>query len=322
MFRFVLIAATLTFVACAANFQSEFASFKAKHNKNYAHPKEESYRYQVFAKNLKKINEHNDRHAKGLETYSMGINAFTDMTFDEFSHQYLGLNMSINRAPAPLIHNRNSVSDLPETVDWREKNIVNPIKDQAQCGSCWAFSTIASIESAWAQSKNQLVSLSEQNMMDCSYPQGNKGCSGGLVDNAFGYAIKSGGLDTEDSYPYTATSSKDCKWSKDNVGASISKYVDIPNRDENALKNAVAERVVSVAIHVGDDFQHYKSGIFDMPFCWTITLNHAVALVGYGTDHWILRNSWGTSWGENGYAQYALGKNLCGVANSASYPLV
>ena len=166
--------------------------------------------------------------------------------------------MSLERTPAPFIHNRNSISDLPETVDWREKGIVNEIKDQAQCGSCWSFSNVASIEGAWAQANGSLVSLSEQNLMDCSYAQGNKGCSGGLIDNAFSYVIKSGGLDTESSYPYTATSSKNCQFSKENVAASISKYVDIPDRDENALKNAVAERVVSVAIHVGDDFQHYK----------------------------------------------------------------
>uniref|UniRef100_T1KIL8 Peptidase C1A papain C-terminal domain-containing protein n=1 Tax=Tetranychus urticae TaxID=32264 RepID=T1KIL8_TETUR len=305
------------------NNETKLILFQINHNKNYAHPKEEAYRFQVFSSNLKKITEHNKRHSNGLETYDMGVNAYTDLTFAEFSKAFLGYNATLQQ-PAPLIHNRNSTDDLPETVDWREKGIINAIKNQGQCGSCWAFSTTASVESAWAQAKGKLVSLSEQNLMDCSYAEGNNGCSGGLPDKAFNYIIKNGGVDTEDSYNYTAASSKTCKFSSSNVGAKISKFVDIESGDEAALKNAVAQRVVSVAIHVGETFQNYKSGIFDLSFCpsWSFYLNHAVAVVGYGTDHWLLRNSWGSSWGENGYARFAINKNLCGIASAASYPLV
>ncbi|XP_025017119.1 cathepsin L1-like [Tetranychus urticae] len=324
MFHSIVLLACLALTfASEVDYKSEFNQFKINHNKNYAHPKEEAYRFQVFSSNLKKITEHNKRHANGLETYDMGVNAYTDLTFDEFSKAFLGFNATLQRE-APLIHNRNSVNDLPKTIDWREKGIVAEIKDQAQCGSCWAFSTTASVEGAWAQAKGKLVALSEQNLMDCSYDEGNNGCHGGLPDNAFDYIIKNGGVDTEASYPYTATESKTCKYSKAKEGAVISKYVDIPLRDENALKNAAAERVVSVGIHAGSSLQNYKSGIYDDFFCpgHLTQLNHGVAVVGYGTNYWIVRNSWGTTWGEKGYARFAMGKNLCGIATKASYPLV
>jgi len=219
---------------------------------------------------------------------------------------------------------------------------VAAVKNQGSCGSCWTFSTVASIESAHAIKTGNLVTLSEQNLVDCvkddKLPGDDDsccdGCNGGLMDNAFDYLIQkqAGGIDTEDSYAYKGTDGK-CAYSSANVGAKISNWTDVTVGDETALADAVANHgVVSIALDASRQWQTYSGGILSPRKILGCSsdpnkADHGVAIVGYGTDsdsgkdYWIIRNSWADSWGEDGYVRLERGINACGVANFASYPI-
>ncbi|KAG8192033.1 hypothetical protein JTE90_025299 [Oedothorax gibbosus] len=209
------------------------------------------------------------------------------------------------------------------------KKGLNKYSDLQQCGSCWAFSATGSLEGQHFKKSGKLVSLSEQNLVDCSQAEGNSGCGGGWMDQAFEYVKKNHGIDTEKSYPYNADEEK-CHFKKSQVGANCTGYVDIPQKDEKALQKAVATiGPISVAINAGGDFDNYESGVYDPERCpgELDYLNHGVLVVGYGTDngkdYWIVKNSWGDSFGEKGYIRMIRNKNnACGIATKASYPLV
>nr|AYV89204.1 cathepsin L1 [Tetranychus evansi] len=330
MIRVTLFIALFALATAASlSLDSQWESFKVKYGKSYKSEAEESYRRSIFAERLEKIKAHNERAANGEVSYRKGINKFSDLTREEFRATYLGYQPSARR-PAPLIHNVNHSVTVPDSVDWRTKGIVSEVKNQAACGSCWAFSAVAAMESAHAQKTGKLVELSEQNLIDCSWKYNNNGCKGGLMDNAFHYVKDNKGIDSEKSYPYISGDGKDyktCKYSAAKKGASISSYVDIPSFDEKALLSAVAERVVSVAIDANSVLE-YESGILDDSECSNLAkdLNHGVTIVGYGsengTPYWIVKNSWGTTFGESGYFRLIRGKNACGVADNASYPVV
>jgi len=223
----------------------------------------------------------------------------------------------------------------PGKVDWREEGAVTPVKNQGQCGSCWAFSTTGSLEAAHFRLTEKLVSLSEQQLVDCSAKFHNDGCEGGLMDNAFEYIKSVGGLSTEESYPYHAKQGK-CHFNKANIGATCTGYVDVKSGDEDSLRDAVASvGPISVAIDATEDkFMLYKDGIFVDTGCnnGEDDLDHGVLIVGYGTnkthdgtnkDYWVVKNSWGPEWGEKGYIRMARNlENMCGIATKASYPLV
>jgi len=217
---------------------------------------------------------------------------------------------------------------LPDSIDWRTKGYVTPIKDEGQCSASWAFSTTGAIEGQHFAQTGQLVSLSEQNLIDCSQKQGTMGCNGGLMDQAFTYVLENNGIDTESSYPATGIPGP-CRFSPRDVGANITGYVDIKSKDESALQQAVGTvGPVSVAIDAShSSFQLYKRGIYNEHACSQTQLDHGVLAVGYGaegsSDYWLVKNSWGTSWGQEGYIQMTRNKkNQCGIATAASYPTV
>jgi C1A family cysteine protease len=303
-----------------------FNKFKTEFGKVYFDEHDEMYRRQVFVANLQYIREHNTQAAAGEHTYTLGMNKFGDMTFEEFHTKYTGFLGLRNR----FARSKN-VAELPEitiptSVDWTTQGAVTPVKDQGQCGSCWSFSTTGSVEGAWKIAKGQLISLSEQQLMDCSKSEGNMSCEGGLMDYAFEYIIKNKGICTEASYPYTARDSNTCKSCTKVV--TISSYKDVA-QTETALATAVAQQPVSVAIEADQAaFQFYSSGVLTGT-CGT-NLDHGVLAVGYGTlsgtNYWKVKNSWGGSWGMSGYVLIQRGKKQtggqCGILMAASYPIV
>lgn len=293
--------------------QQAFFQFVKDFNKQY--PTEEVFdRFNTFKQNLELINAHNN----GSSSWKMGVNQFADLTPAEFK-AFLGLKPRDNA----YIRSQNAEVLPPAAsndIDWTTKGAVTPVKDQAQCGSCWAFSTTGSVEGAYFLKTGQLNSVSEQQLVDCAGSSGNQGCNGGLMDDAFNWIISHKGIGSEASYPYTARDGT-CK----NVPSvsTISGYKDVSPPNENTLMSALNVQPVAIAIEADQSgFQFYKSGVFNGP-CGT-QLDHGVLLVGSGTDgedYWRVKNSWGASWGDKGYIRMVRGKNMCGLANMASYPV-
>lgn len=289
---------------------------------------ERDRRFLVFWDNLRFVDAHNE--LAGARGFRLGMNQFADLTNDEFRAAYLGARVPAARRGAAVgerYRHDGAAEELPESVDWREKGAVAPVKNQGQCGSCWAFSAVSSVESVNQIVTGEMVTLSEQELVECSTDGGNSGCNGGLMDAAFDFIIKNGGIDTEDDYPYRAVDGK-CDMNRKNARVvSIDGFEDVPENDEKSLQKAVAHQPVSVAIEAGGrEFQLYKSGVFSGS-C-TTNLDHGVVAVGYGAengkDYWIVRNSWGPKWGEAGYIRMERNVNAstgkCGIAMMASYP--
>jgi cathepsin L len=302
-------------------YQFLFTKWMKHHQRSYA-ALEFQQRFGIWKANFDYIHAHN---AKNL-SFTMSVNQFADLTNREFNSLYKGV--KINKVPM-LTHTVVPAPGLPASVDWRNKGVVTQVKNQGQCGSCWSFSSTGSIEGQHAISTGSLVSLSEQNLVDCSTAQGNQGCNGGLMDQAFQYVIQNNGIDTEASYPYTATGPNQCQFSASNVGATIQSYKDIDSGSESGLQQAVGTvGPVSVAIDAShNSFQFYSGGVYYEPDCSSSSLDHGVLSVGYGNyqgqDYWLVKNSWGASWGLSGYIMMARNKNNnCGIATAASYPCV
>jgi cathepsin H len=306
-----------------AYFWYEFGKFTSQYEKNYNGLEEFHGAFATFKQNLQMINTHNS----GKSSYTLAVNKFADMTYEQFAKTHLGYKYSANRtAGEPFVYNGAPVNDA---MDWRQRGAVGPVKDQGSCGSCWAFSAVASLEGAHALAAGgKWLSLSEQQLVDCSGSFGNMGCNGGLMDQAFQYLIQSShGDDTEAAYPYKGVDGS-CAFNPGAIGSGIKSFVDVKAQDENNLLQAVSTvGPVSVAIQAASDFMFYHGGVYDSTQCSSSpqTLNHGVAVVGYGVDtepFWIVRNSWGAGWGESGYVRMARGKNMCGIADVASYPVV
>ncbi|XP_009582512.1 PREDICTED: cathepsin S-like [Fulmarus glacialis] len=289
--------------------------------------KEEGVRRVTWERNLRLVMLHNLEHSLGLHSYELGMNHLADMTREEVAALLTGLNVAPRPNRRSQTYRPQPGSKVPDTMDWREKGCVTDVKNQGACGSCWAFSAVGALEGQVKLKTGKLVSLSTQNLVDCSMMYGNKGCSGGFMTSAFQYIIDNQGIDSDDSYPYTAQNGT-CQYNASTRAATCSKYVELPQGDEAALKDAVANiGPVSVAIDATQPtFFLYRSGVYDDPQC-TQEVNHAVLVIGYGTlndkDYWLVKNSWGVRFGDEGYIRMSRNHaNHCGIASYASYPLI
>lgn len=323
---FVLTSTVVLAAGPSRHLDRDWQHFKLKHGKKYSSYDEELMRRLIFEENHRFIEEHN---AKGEYDFTLGMNHFGDLTNKEYRQKYLGYRPPKGaKSRAASTFNR-AETDVPDQIDWRDKGYVTEIKNQGQCGSCWAFSAVGALEGQHFKSTGKLVSLSEQNLVDCSAPEGNQGCNGGWMDQAFEYVKDNKGLDTEDAYPYTGTQDK-CHFATNSVGATLKSWMDVKHGDEEALRQAVGSRgPVSVAIDASSMlFQFYRGGVYNVPWCSTDELDHGVLVVGYGKqfqgkDFWMVKNSWGQGWGIYGYIEMSRNKdNQCGIATNASIPIV
>ena len=297
-----------------------FMEFTQRHGKIYRTVEEMQKRFSVYEDNIRYVSEIN----ANQKNYTLGETRFADMTLDEFKTMQ---GMEVKASTCGTYDQQ--VSSVPQSIDWREKNAVTPVKDQGQCGSCWSFSATGAMEGAWAIAKGELVSLSEQELVDCSagFHYGNHGCNGGLMDGAFQFAIDNG-MCTEQEYSYTAKQGSCEQCTKE---ITISSCQDVPSKNQMALKEAVSIGPVSVAIEADTrTFQLYKSGVITSDACGT-KLDHGVLTAGYGEEdgimYWLVKNSWGSSWGEQGYVKIERSDKtndpgVCGISMQPSFPIV
>ncbi|XP_061456643.1 procathepsin L-like [Rhineura floridana] len=300
--------------------------WKLTYSKEYRE-RNEDFRRSVWENNLQMIEEHNREASQGKHTFQMAMNHLGDLTREEFNEQLNGLRPDLPRnlgGSSFTWFKKSANPSLPESVDWRTKGYVTPVKDQGSCGSCWAFGATGTLEGFLARTTGRLVSLSEQNLVDCSWAQGNQGCNGGWPSWALDYVRLNNGINSENTYPYEARDAN-CRYKSLDRAATCSGYVQLPQDDEEALEEAVATiGPIAVALDASY-FQFYSGGVFYYPGCGQV-LNHAVLAVGYGTTadgvpFWIIKNSWGPYWGDNGYILLLRGSNHCRVASVSVYPV-
>jgi len=327
--KFVLVTVAVLCLGssiCFADDMSDaahFLNFIKTYQRTYQ-PNQLETRFQNFVQNLRIIEETN---AQNL-SYTLGVNEYSDMSWAEFSAAFLMAPQHCS-ATGPTFYEPTGVPANAPAIDWRTKGVVTPVKNQGGCGSCWAFGTSGAVESMWAISSGKLLSLSEQQLVDCAGPFGNAGCNGGLPSQAFEYIKATGGIELGDDYRYTGRDGA-CRFNPAKVAAKVTGEVNITEGAENDLFDAITNKgPVAIAFQVAGDFQSYRSGVYDSKRCKSgpMDVNHAVLAVGYNTDaasgkpYWIVKNSWGTSFGIQGYFYMVRDKNMCGIATCASYPL-
>ncbi|KAL6630498.1 hypothetical protein ACP70R_028571 [Stipagrostis hirtigluma subsp. patula] len=300
---------------------TRYEKWMVQYGRNYKDDAEKARRFQVFKANAEFV----DRSNAAGKKYTLATNKFADLTSEEFAAMYTGfkpLPSGAKKVPGFKYQNFK-LSDDDQTVDWRQQGAVTGIKNQGQCGCCWAFSTAGAVEGIHAITTGELLSLSAQQLVDCSTSGVNNGCNGGNMDIAFQYIADGGGIATEGAYPYAGAQGA-CQAVQPAV--TISGHQDVPSGDEGALAQAVANQPVSVGIDGADQaFQLYSGGMMTADGCGTV-MNHAVLAIGYGaaddgSQYWLLKNQWGEGWGEGGYMTLERGTDACGVATMPSYPI-
>ncbi|GAV70190.1 Peptidase_C1 domain-containing protein/Inhibitor_I29 domain-containing protein [Cephalotus follicularis] len=311
------------------NADHHFAIFKSKFGKTYATHEEHQHRFNVFKANLRRAKKH-----QLLDpTATHGVTKFSDLTPSEFRRQFLGLNrlrLPADAQKAPIL----PTNDLPADFDWRDHGAVTAVKNQGSCGSCWSFSTTGALEGAHYLATGELVSLSEQQLVDCDHecdPEEvgacDSGCNGGLMTSAFEYTLKAGGLVREEDYPYTGTDRGTCNFDKSKVVATVSNFSVVSIDEDQIAANLVKNGPLAVGINAA--FMQTYIGRVSCPYICGKHLDHGVLLVGYGSaeyapirfkekPYWIIKNSWGENWGENGYYKICRGRNVCGVDSMVS----
>jgi cathepsin F len=316
MSRFIFAALCVSLAAASGPVEDKFNEFINKFEKNYESEEERLRRFDIFRANLADIEKLQDVEA-GTATYSH-LSPFADLTSEEFSTR-LGLKPELDQlAMKPEAVEPLGTSDLPDSFDWRDKGAVNPVKNQLQCGSCWAFATVANIEGAGFVANEKLLLLSEQELVDCDTKTGDEGCQGGLPANAYTDMIQNKiGLETESAYPYTARGGT-CKASQSLEKAFIGGFVKISTDEDQIAAALMKYGPLSIGINAGP-MQFYTGGVAHpwKLFCNPAKLDHGVAIVGFGVDsgkkYWIIRNSWGATWGEKGYYRIVRGTGACGL---------
>ncbi|KAL8177577.1 UNVERIFIED_CONTAM: hypothetical protein K2H54_013398 [Gekko kuhli] len=274
--------------------------WKATHGREYSKKGEEEYRRNIWELNLHVISRHNEEASQGKHTFRLKMNQFGDLTNEEYNRKVNGARpeMAAKRHYKNVLR-RSATFTAPPYVDWRTKGVVTPVKNQGSCGSCWAFSATGALEGLHARSTGNLVSLSEQNILDCSTYLGTDGCGGGWMPLAFEYVAQNNGIDSEQSYPYQAQSGLPCRYSSWYRAATCNSLVTVQSGSEEALEEAVAiYGPVSVAVDASSiHFQFYASGVFSLPSCGE-SLDHGMLVVGYGVSqygwdrqsYWLLKN--------------------------------
>ena len=334
MSRIATIFAALFSLAAAsdsrADYESKFYAWMAQHNVKPVTGEAFVHFLENFISNDKIIEAHN----AGNSTFTLGHNQFSHMNIQEWQ-EFVGRGLvnkpiievnEIHEAPVDL-------SAVPTSVDWVVSGAVTGVKDQGQCGSCWSFSASGALEGAGYVTNKKLTSLSEQNFVDCDTTDA--ACNGGLMENAFAWAVKNKGVCSEADYPYTSgktLKAGSCKTSCTKVSTAVPKsYTQVTKNSDSALMSAIAQQPVAIAIEADTTaFQLYKSGVFTAS-CGVRT-DHGVLAVGYGTDSaskldfYKVKNSWATTWGESGYIRLVRGISQrggqCGILTDASYPKV
>lgn len=308
------------------DFTASFSAWKAQFGMVYASAEAEAKAFSAFAHNDEKIRIHN---AKNLN-FTLGHNAFSGMTADEFFEGRLGYSRNVMTRDtfSARVHQVDSSITVASAVDWVEAGAVTAVKNQQTCGGCWAFSAAGAIEGAYQIETGQLVSLSEEDLIQCNTLT-DSGCNGGLMDNAFRW-VESNGIASEAAYPYTSGggTTGSCRLIKElSPVVKISGFTDVTADSPTALMSAVSQQPVSIAIEADKSvFQLYSGGVMDSTACGT-NLDHGVLLVGYsstGTSpYWKIKNSWGSDWGEDGYIRLGMassGSGICGMYKQPSYP--
>ena len=323
---------TILFICFLPIFASShllFDDYIIYHNKSYSNEQEYNTKKEIYHENQKYVEYLNHKY----QELEFEMNHFGDYTSYEFDSYMKGYNQThyIGKTKSCMDSGTIDYTKSEDSWDWRDFGAITPVKDQGQCGSCWSFSATGSMEGAWAISRGELLSLSEQQLVDCSTKYINFGCNGGEMDHAFGYAIDNGMCEENDiTYQAKSGSCSSAEYNCNKV-ATFSYCVDVTPNNEILLQEAVYQNPVSVAIEADTTvFQFYKGGILDNVNCGT-NLDHGVLVVGYGSennkDYWIVKNSWGSSWGENGYIRIAKSNSendpgICGIAMQPSFIVV
>uniref|UniRef100_A0A8C2XBT3 Cathepsin 12 n=1 Tax=Cyclopterus lumpus TaxID=8103 RepID=A0A8C2XBT3_CYCLU len=317
---FLLLSALLIGPRLAASESDEVAPTEWEVWKS-SHSVDDMQRRNIWETNKQMIEDNNQGFFMGRRPFTMAMNKYGDLV-----RRRRGLEPDPSETSPPWTDPEPKLQAY--FVDYRNMGYVTEVKDQGFCGSCWAFSTTGAIEGQIYKKTGQLVSLSEQNLVDCSRSYGTYGCNGAWMANAYDYVVNNG-LQATDAYPYSSVDTQPCYYDSRLAVAHIKDYRFLPKGDEQALADAVATvGPITVAIDADhSSFLFYSSGIYDEPTCNPNNLSHAVLLVGYGSDggqdYWIIKNSWGSSWGEGGYMRMVRdGRNTCGIASYALYPVL